>query len=81
MTPFFQPRQDPQATSKSPPGGINTQINVSVTGQDIIIGTLLMMYIVYDAASQALHVIDNIFTSQLLFYLIINHFLLWFLIT
>ena len=39
-----------------------------------------MMYIVYDAASQALHVIDNIFTSQLLFYLIMNHFLLWFLI-
>ena len=77
----FPHGKDPQPTSASPPGGINTQINVSVTGQDIIIGTLLMMYIVYDAASQALHVIDNIFTSQLLFYMLINHFLLWFLIT
>ena len=78
MIPFFQPRQDPQATSKSPPGGINTQINVSVTGQDILFGILLMMYFVCDAAVQARH-LAGVFTSYLLPY-VVNNNLLWLLL-
>ena len=66
--------KDPRSTSASPPGGIN----VSVTGQDIIFGILLMMYIVCDAAVQARH-LAGVFTSYLLPY-VVNNNLLWLLL-
>ncbi len=72
--------KDPHSTSASPPGGINAQINVSVTGQDIIFGILLMMYIVCDGAGQARHLAGVIITSYLLPY-VVNNNLLWLLLT
>lgn len=78
MTQIMFPEKDPQSTPASPPGGINAQINVSVTGQDIIFGILLMMYIVCDAAVQARH-LAGVLTSYLLPY-VVNNNLLWLLL-
>lgn len=80
MTQIMFPEKDPHSTPASPPGGINTQINVSVTGQDIIFGILLMMYIVCDGAGQARH-LAGVITSYLLPYVLNNNFLWLLLIT
>lgn len=76
----FPHGKDPQSTPESPPGGINVRVNVSMSLRDIVTGIALMMYIICDAAVQAGHLTEMI-ASYLLSYLIMNHFLLWFLIT